>query len=738
MKEVIVMNIYKSVIDSFGQTYMKNADAENNTAVNEYTIFNPGNDSSDINKKISKNKLRSIQDFKDAADTIELKRKDAKKQVNLLTKNIYSMINQINFSIKLILDTNNYLTRYTTNETNLKEKLESLLTVDDTEVYMSMYNNITFNNLFIKDILYFENFTKILQEAVSDYLISNGDIASYTITTEEIFSQYCKKFYIQNNWNLIKDAYNKFLSVYDPVFTISNITQTPSDSQETLIEEYNQYVNSINYLKIIFDPILAGYTTNAFTYDYVDDNTPNISNTLINAIQGLISFKTDSTLYTRYLDKIETILDETQSLFIRLFNYGDKLINYNVEYQEDFKDNNIYLTGTMDTCSVATDIISSLILMYPNRNAKANLITDDNFTRLLTIINNLYTREITTMGRLIDVISRDYKLISSLETFLTTENSIDNAVLFSIMENFDTDLSIPFDDETNMTQNGSLQIFNFESLVRGYLHGFNNEDSQKRGRSYTKVLIDNSFLLNPMYDILNYYRLFLFSFTKGTSVNDVSLNDVSLIFNLLETFYLFNVRLTKPEFNSVMDKLFDIKINNIDYININKSKLNESISSLFPELDRLNYFDITPYTNIVKDTNLSTIADIDDLTTLFENLTGYDLILFTIIENILYNNIDLSLVMKTLSIKLNIRTVFMKLMFAIAINVAKGIIETYYSNDVPDSLTIYNDLELISLDITDDLDYLNLLLTANEYYKGENDLFNIDTITDFTVDGTNI
>jgi len=202
-----------------------------------------------------------------------------------------------------------------------------------------------------------------------------------------------------------------------------------------------------------------------------------------------------------------------------------------------------------------------------------------------------------------------------------------------------------------------------------------------------------------------------------------------------------------------MSELFEIKINNIDYKNINESKINESITSRYESLSNLNYFDINPYVEALRSldldtiTTLTTTSAIEDIATLFSSLTDanlqplktYKLILFSITENILYNDIDLTLIMNNLSIKSNIRTLFFKIMFLIAINQLITTINTYYTTlgvtPVPNTLTIYPILlnnASNSLNVKQDITYLTTLLSANEYYNGTSAIFNLTKITNFT------
>jgi hypothetical protein len=484
-------------------------------------------------------------------------------------------------------------------------------------------------------------------------------------------------------------------------------TSELTDGQDYLISEYTKYKNIFDSLKLIFDPALN------FTLDTLDDglNRPSISDNLIPSVKNIINFKSGSTIYTKYLDKLDLILNETIELFSRIYDYVGRLENYNTEYQPTFKEDNTYISAIKEVASISIDLLASLKIKYPNRNSKKELIKDESFNRVLEIINNLYRRELESSFQLIGLSSRDYKLIKSLDTFVSTEKSMDNSKVFKIMSDFDNDL---YDS-------------GLSSFIRLYFDRRNSDINTFGSESFTQLLLDSSLTTEPMYDLLNYYRLFLFPFIR----------DTSLIFDLLETLYIYNKSITKDTIDVTLKDMFDIKIANIDYINLNESKINESLTSRFEELDQLNYFDILPYLNVIKQTDLSTINSISDLVALFSGLKAYDLMIFNIIENILYNDIDLSLVMRTLSIKTNIRTVFFKIMFLIAMDKLITLINTYYSNDVPTNLEVFIELNKQRnniIDFKEDLIYVKRLILARDYYYGTNDLFNIDNIIDFETD----
>lgn len=674
-----------------------------NTQVNNETTT-PTDGSSNFDKPISTNKLSSISQFKEAADLINKNRKEVKLQMDELTNNLYSSLNQMNFSIKLIVRTNDFLTKYTNNQSNLQNQLEIDLNADNKETSIDLYSNIIFNNLFVTSILYFENFSRQLMEAISNYLVINEGIidpSTYDVKVKDIFDSYCEKFFIYNNWDILASAYASFSANYSSIFGIDVIDINRTESQLTLVEHYNQYVNVFDSLALIFDP------DSRFTFDDVDTR-PSISTNLIPSVRNIINFKSGSTLYSRYLDRVGLILDETIDVFTDIFDYAERLIKYNTEYQPSFKEDSTYISAIVDVCSIAIDLVSSLKLRYPNRNTRQGLIKDEVFTKLLNIINNLYTREIGSFSQLITLASRDYKLIKSLETFVTTDKSIDNSVLFKIMRNFDRD----------------LVEHKLSSLIRLYFEETGDNVNVFGPYSFTKLLFDSSLLMDPFYDILSYYRLFLFPFSK----------DTSLVFDFLENLYIFNKSLTKQSISETINDLFDIKIDNIDFTNVNQSKVNESLTSRYQGLDQLNYFDIEPYMNAIESINLNTINNIAGLVTVFGELKAYDLIIFAITENILYGDLDLNLTMNTLSIKLNMRTMFFKIMFLIAIDKVLSLINTYYSDDVPTNLAIYtilNNNKSNILNIKEDISYLKQLILANKYYYGVSDVFNVDTIVDF-------
>jgi hypothetical protein len=644
--------------------------------------------------------MNDLNQFKEAAERISTYRKEAKKEMDNLANNVYSTINQMNFSIKLIVDTNNFITKYINSETSILQKLTMALTQEmseDNEINVRLSDNVAFNTLFLSSVLFFENYAKMLMESVSHYLVHNNGTSNRSL--REVYDDYCKYVFIKNDWELFKKSFNSLYKNYRDVFTI-----TPADNltsrQISLLEEYNEYVLVFNNLVTIFD---IGDVTQLTLSEMHDDIIP--------AIQGIINFRSMSNIYDRHLEKLGSLLDETSELFKRIFHYATTLINHNTEMQPYFKDDNLYISTIVDVCSISNDLISALKIKYPNKDLRQGLIMDGDFNKVLTTINNLFRKEINNFSKLIDIASKDYKLIRSLESFITTDRSINNSILFDIMNNFDEELlEVYISDDVRLG-----------SVIRLYFDKTDNSSEAFGKNSFTKVLSESMVMTEPMYDILNYYRLFLYPFT----------NDTSLIFDFLETLHIFNLSLTSSEFSNSMDKLFEIKIDNIDYINVNGSKINESLTARYNELNKLNYFDIVPYINKIKETDLSTILTKENLKDMFKDLDGYNLIMFSLIENILYNGLDLNLLFRTLSTRTNIRSSLFKLLFIVATNKLKLTIEEYYDNSVPNNVTIYRDLVNNDIDFIDDLDFLKTLSLANDYYNGKGDIFNINRITNF-------
>lgn len=663
--------------------------------------------------------MNDLKQFKEASETISSHRREVKTQMDSLTDNLYTSLHQLNFSLKLIVDADIFLTKYVSSGENLLDKLTAALTTAHTDTTIDLYDDIAFNSIFISGIIYFENFAKVLSESISHYLIVSGTVNT---TMQHIHSVYSNKYNIKNEWNSFKNSFDAFSKTYKDIFAIVPLPEADlNDTQITLANQFIEY-------KSVFDSlsrIISETTTIIFS------GQSETITTTIRALDLIINFKNKTLLYPEHVNRLSFILTDTSLFFRRISEYARKLIDHATQYNSSFKLDNQYLTIITNVCLIANDLIAALLLRYPNVDSCQGLITDTNFTRVLTIINNLYSKEITTSTKLIDQVSSDYKLIKSLETFITTDKAIDNSVIFKIMNDFDNEIK------------SNIEGFQISSSLKLYFDITNSASDIIGSDSYTHILTNLSIMTDPLYDLLNYYRLFLFPFTS----------DTSLIFDFLETLFIFNCPITNSTFNTAMSQLFEIKINNIDYKNINPSKINESITSRYESLNNLNYFNITPYIEAIRtmEPYIRAIATTDttaitDIAQLFASLTEtdsstqiiptYNLMLFTITENILYNNTDLTLIMRNLSIKSNIRTLFFKIIFTIAINqLITTIISHYGDGNSPDTLTIYPILRNNAYNDThfkQDLLYLTTLLSVNEFYNGNSTTFNLSKITNFT------
>jgi len=667
----------------------------------------------------------NIEEFKEAAELINSYRKDIKAQMDTLANNVYSSLNQLNFSIKVIVDINNYVTKYINSEESIYLKLQKAFTENDFVTNVDLHNNVAFNTLFISSLLGFDNFGRLLNSAVSYYLTFNEQGANVKRSLESIHQQYCTDMFIENQWEYYKNAFETLYGNYKLIFTI-DITGTPlSVSQQRLKHQYDDYVRAFNNLVLIFSPVdIREPKSDEFTFDEIDEE-------LVPAIRGLITFKNGSILYDAHLEKLNSVISETGSLFTRLLSYIAIVTDKNTEFQSTFEEDNQYLSVVRDVSLIGTDILSSLVLRYPNKDTRQGLIEDADFNKLLTIINSLFRREIKTASSLIATVSKDYKYIGSLETFMVPEKAIDNEVVFNIMSTFDIEIS----QEEDLDRNGKNDNV-IKDIIRLYFDLAGSSSDTFGEYSFTGLLSRGYILTDPVYDALNYFRLFLYPFSK----------DLGLIFDFLETLYIFDKSITNLDFSNAMDQLFQIKINNVDYKNVNQSKINESLTSRYNGLEALNFFDIVYYATIIKETDIkgaialdpdaySTIAELE---LLFKDGPGYELIMFSLIENILYRDLNLSLVMKTLSIRTNVRTLFFKILFLIAIDRIKVTMNTYYSNDIPSEIGIYPILVKNTTTYLGDLQYLKILLNANSYYNGHGTVFNEARVNNFDALGDNI
>jgi len=113
-----------------------------------------------------------------------------------LANNVYSTLNQLNFSAQFLADTNNFLTKYVNTEVSITDRLNQAFLTPNTETPMRLYSDISFNSLFISSITFFENYARLLMESVSYYLTTNGTTNQ---TLKSIHESYCKYVSIKND-----------------------------------------------------------------------------------------------------------------------------------------------------------------------------------------------------------------------------------------------------------------------------------------------------------------------------------------------------------------------------------------------------------------------------------------------------------------------------------------------------------------------------------------------------------
>lgn len=647
----------------------------------------------------------NIKDFKLAADEINNQRSMARTELETLTNNLYSTINQMNFSIKMITDTDRFVNKYIGKADRLLTQLTKSLTEENDNVYIDMYNAVLFNNNFVNSILAFENFSKIVMEAISDYLINTYDDEGDDISLKDIHSVYCDSVSIDNEWDIHSIIYSDFKNEYGSLFSINNILDISvmTESQIGNLTQYELYKKTHDDLDTIFQ------SDNINAVILRSDTIP--------ALIGIIDFKFD-TLYNKYVSKLSNAIVETTDLFNRITNYIDLVIKHNVEYQSTFREDNQYITVLIDVCNSVSELLSIILLKYPNRDSYNKLITDEDFNIVLNIVETIRLREIEAMKKLLDLSVKDYRLIRSLETFIVTQKIINNSTLFNIMSNFDNELNYinsGDNEDYEFVLGDAVRLF-FGLKRASYPDTFDKE-------SFTDILSKANVLTDPFYDIANYFRVFLFKFTK----------DPSMIFDLLESLHIFNLSLTNKAFDNSMKDLFDIKINEVDYINVNKSNINESITSKYDEFNVINHVDLTPYVEAIISMDTSSPITIQDIDTAFESFNNYNSIIFIITESILYGNVNIELVRNTLQTKLNIRTSIFDILFLISMNRIKTSMEEFYPDGMEQGTTIYDvhkEITSNQSDATADIKYLKILLEANKYYKGQSEVFNIDNIMD--------
>jgi hypothetical protein len=141
--------------------------------------------------------MNTFEQFKEGANSINTLRREVVTEMDNLANNIFSSLNQANFSIKLIADTKQFISKYIDDEASFKERLKiSLTEITSEEITLDMYNNMAFNSSFISSFSFFENFFRILAEAFSYYLASSP---GQSTLIRAVYNNFCKLKFIQDD-----------------------------------------------------------------------------------------------------------------------------------------------------------------------------------------------------------------------------------------------------------------------------------------------------------------------------------------------------------------------------------------------------------------------------------------------------------------------------------------------------------------------------------------------------------
>ena len=167
---------------------------------------------------------------------------------------------------------------------------------------------------------------------------------------------------------------------------------------------------------------------------------------------------------------------------------------------------------------------------------------------------------------------------------------------------------------------------------------------------------------------------------------------------MLETFRVFNIDITNTKFNNYMEDFFSVRINKIDYLNVDEAKLNPSITSRYPSLKTLDLFSIERYIEALSEIKLDDIENYDDLFNYFNNQVNFNFIHFDITKKLLYDDIDLEVLFEYLKKRTSYKDSFYMILFNIIIDYTIKLTKSTYTNvntdelDIPIGETKYNEL----------------------------------------------
>lgn len=647
--------------------------------------------------------MNSIKDFKDKIEGIEFELNEIKQYINSLNNNIYLSIIQINFSIKVIISLYAYINKYISSEQNVINSLNTSLINEQNgeDVGFSLYNLIGFNEEFITDVLYLENFSKMLLNAINDHLIINEDI----ISLENIYNNYCSKNNLINEWKTFSFFANSIVNDKGHIFS-QNINH--QGQHKRLLTEYNTYKKIIDSLTIIFN----------LETDELEQQSPLTEiEELIDMVSNIVNFRKSSPIYKNYLINLNNTIEYSLSILEQLNILLSQLIEESSKYEVNFSQENENIDKLITIVSNSKDLLLSLKVSYPTIDSMEQIFTDESFEVVINTIGNIYDDEIKSIESLLSNTLLDYKLIKSLESFLYKDSISKNSTLFEIMK--------IYDEEINEIENNLREINEMGFVPIKFLNLVNDNISED---SFVHKLKNLDILTEPYYDVFNYYRMFLYKLK----------NDKKYIFDMLETFHIFNKDIMKFEVDDFLEDFFNIRIRGIDFLNIDESKLNISITSKYKNLKKLDYFPIEKYIKGVEEIDLTEVDDYDKLFDYFNDIDNFRLIHFDITEKILYDKMDLDLVMKSFKKRTSYKDSLYLIFFGIVIDHTIKRIEAEYTEDDQLNIPIGNEKYEYLIknrfnNWMDEIIYMKRLLLIKKIYEGkeDNNIFNLEKIEEF-------
>lgn len=654
--------------------------------------------------------MNTIKEFKEANEFITDYRKMIKEQMESMANNIYTGIIQTNYTIKTIIDLKNFMDEFSNPTTSVTRDIRQIVNDGDFETKYSISNNIMFNLEYVKSIMETIYFAKMLPTVLQYWITKENQ----KTTLKDVYLEFVNENNIRNQWNyysgLIRDISNKYKNLFDINITYDVNNEGDPDTLDGRysiyleIQEYKKYVDALNYL------------INEGEVNRVDQSV--IGTHIFPNVDIVASFE-GSTIYRKFLRSIESFIDSIYMLLNRLDSYKEDLIRNGSEFHSSFKESNEYINSMSDIIISMRDLLRSIKLKYTTTNSMIDLINDQEFQVILNSINNLYIKELSSFEKLISFIDKDYKLLKSLNTFIYEDQALSNSTLFSIMSDYDSQIEKVLEDDNFSV---SSKIVEFK--------GFNTLDEKPFSEtSFNHTLFELGAMTEPMYDILNYYRIVLFSLNPKNSVH--------LIFDFLLTLHIYNISITKQDFNEQMEKLFNIKIDNVDYIRTNEGTINETISSMSDNIDNLNLFDIDPYVNKIFEIDIHSeeFEDMDYETfgeIIYDNKLPH--MIFAIADILLYDKIEISLILEQLSEGRNIKNEFYKIMIGFVSYRILNLIRQNVGEHIPEDMNKYYELLNNEINLKEELSYLVTLMDTKNYYEGKTELFNYENIVNMDSD----